>query len=87
MSLLAPAALDLSKYTLANPHAHEIVPGDLIGVSGDWCAVTTFPVPDQPVNPMWVEIQVAPIDAPDRPRPWQILRDARMAVLRELVQR
>lgn len=76
------AALDLSKYDLATPQAHELQPGDVIGLSGDWCSVTSFPIPDQPVNPMFVEIEVAPIDRPNRPRPWQILHDARMSVLR-----
>lgn len=75
-------ALDLSKYDLATPQAHELQPGDVIGLSGDWVAVTSFPIPDQPVNPMFVEIEVAPLDAPDRPRTWQIMYDARMSVLR-----
>lgn len=83
MSVLAPASIDLAKYTLATPHAHEIKPGDVIGVSGDWCAVLTYPVGDQPVNPMWVELEVAPLDRPECPRPWQLLHDSRMAVLRE----
>jgi len=77
-------ALDFAKYTLATPQAHELVPGDIIGCSGDWCTVTSFPTDDQPVNPMWVEIEVAPIDQPHRPRPWQIMHDARLAVLRVL---
>jgi hypothetical protein len=79
----ALTALDLAKYALTTPQAHQLQPGDVIGCSGDWCQVTTFPIPDQPVNPMWVEIVVAPLDRPDRPRAWQILHDARMAVLRE----
>lgn len=84
MTILTAPALDLSKYTLATPAAHDLRPGDVIGCSGDWCAITTYPVADQPVSPMWVEIQVAPLDQPHRPRPWQILHDARLAVLRAI---
>lgn len=75
-------AVDLAKYTMATPQAHELVPGDVIGVSGDWVTVTTFPVPDQPVNPTFVEIEIAPLDRPDRPRTWMIMHGVRMAVLR-----
>ncbi len=82
MTALTIPAVNLSSLTLATPHAFEIQPGDLIGASGDWCVVTTWPVPDAPVNPVFVEIEVTPLDRPDRPRPWQILYGARMAVLR-----
>lgn len=76
-------ALDLTAYAMIAPHAHELAPGDVISVSGDWCRVTTPPVPDQPINPVFVEVEVAPLDRPDRPRTWTILHDARMPVLRQ----
>lgn len=82
MSTLTAPAVDLAALTLATPRAFEIQPGDLIGVSGDWCTVAAWPIPDAPVNPMFVEIEITPLDRPDRPRPWQILYNARMAVLR-----
>ena len=60
MTALTIPAVNLSSLTLATPHAFEIQPGDLIGASGDWCVVTTWPVPDAPVNPVFVEIEVTP---------------------------
>lgn len=73
--------IDLAKYTMATPKAHELVPGDVIGVSGDWCLIVSLP--EQPPNTPWFEVEVAPIDDPLRARLWQIFPDARMAVLRE----
>lgn len=67
---------------LATVTAADLKPGDLIGgTAGEWLRVE-FVYVDPNVRHLVAEVDVAPVDAPERKRPWLIDASARVAILR-----
>jgi hypothetical protein len=75
--VLAPPAL-----ALATVAALDLRPGDLIGgTAGEWVKVESVWV-DPNVRHLVADVEVTPVEHPDRPRTWSIDAFAKVAILR-----
>lgn len=76
---LAPT---LAGLYMTQDKAARLQVGDIVSLSGAWCRIAAPVLVENEHHASIANLIVAPIDDPGDTRPWSIVADARIAILR-----